>query len=152
MLTAACCYVPHQWRREGLGELYLYVPRFQDPDYCAIKPRTLCGGVFGDSIGRGSFAFTAGNWTRLRQYVQLNTFDEQGRPVRDGIIILWVAEEGQEFSSEPAIEYRKLVLRTDPCASFAGIRFESFQGGISKDFAAPKSQRAYFRNIKLYAY
>lgn len=132
--------------------MYLYVPRFQDAEYCIVEPESHCGGIYGDSIGRGAFSLQAGEWTRLRQYVQLNSFDEEGRPVRDGILILWIATDGAEFPHQPAIDFRKLVLRTDSKAEFLGIRFESTQGGHSAEEAAPKLQRSYFRNVKLWAY
>ncbi|KAI9031146.1 hypothetical protein DFJ74DRAFT_654767 [Hyaloraphidium curvatum] len=147
-----CFSTRFMWRRNGQAEVYMRGPRWQDPEYCYLPPWSLCGDAYGDSLGRGSFALQPGRWNRLRQYVQLNSFDVDGRPVRDGVLVLWAAADGAEFPERPAIDFRKLVLRTEKASVFAGIRFETFQGGRTEDFAAPRLQRGYFRGVKLWAY
>lgn len=141
---------------QGAGGLYLYIPRFQDSSYCLVPPSTICGCAYGDTVGLGSFGLQAGKWNRLRQYVQLNTFDDCGRPVRDGVVIVWTAVDGQDFPKQPALDFRKLVLRTDKSATFLGLRFETLQEGRSDDLVDPLTrsdqQQAYFRNFRLWAY
>ncbi|KZO92392.1 polysaccharide lyase family 14 protein [Calocera viscosa TUFC12733] len=62
------------WRSGGKGELYLYAPlAAQTAALCTTPPQTICGSADGQSIGRGSFNFTRGGWTQVRQTVRLNT-------------------------------------------------------------------------------
>ncbi|KAI0333173.1 hypothetical protein GY45DRAFT_1297916 [Cubamyces sp. BRFM 1775] len=66
------------WRSKGVGELYLYAPKDKQTDaLCATPPQSVCDADWGLSIGRGSFNFTPGNWTHVRQTVTLNTPGKQ---------------------------------------------------------------------------
>ncbi|KAI1791522.1 hypothetical protein LXA43DRAFT_1082589 [Ganoderma leucocontextum] len=72
--ATSCFSTRLMWRGEGVGELYLYAPKDkQTRAFCATPPLSLCDSDYGLSIGRGSFRFAAGNWTRVRQTVTLNT-------------------------------------------------------------------------------
>ncbi|KAG8986657.1 hypothetical protein FRB94_003138 [Tulasnella sp. JGI-2019a] len=62
------------WRPKGAGELYLYAPKAkQGPSVCQTPPKCDCTPAYGLSIGRGSFYFTPGAWTNVKQTVRLNT-------------------------------------------------------------------------------
>lgn len=63
------------WRSGGAGELYLYAPKDKQTKHlCSTVPRSYCGDqTYGLSIGRGSFTFKRGGWTRVTQSVRLNT-------------------------------------------------------------------------------
>jgi len=69
-----CFSTRMMWRRGGAGELYLYAPKDrQTPSLCNTPPLSVCDQAYGLSIGRGSFQFALGSWTRIRQTVVLNT-------------------------------------------------------------------------------
>ncbi|KAI9462545.1 hypothetical protein F5148DRAFT_982769 [Russula earlei] len=62
------------WRAGGAGELYLYAPKdLQTASLCSAPPQSVCDQTYGLSIARGSFAFSRGAWTHIRQTVILNT-------------------------------------------------------------------------------
>ncbi|KIM87363.1 polysaccharide lyase family 14 protein [Piloderma croceum F 1598] len=65
------------WRPEGMGELYLYAPKAKQTHSLCSDPQSVCDATFGFSIGRGSFQYAAGGWTRVRQTVVLNTPGKQ---------------------------------------------------------------------------
>ena len=107
--ATSCFSTRLMWRGGGKGELYLvcnfcrvplivlmllqYAPKDkQTTSLCHTPPQSLCDAAYGLSIGRGSFNFTAGNWTQVRQTVVLNTPGEQnggfklevnGQPIMD---------------------------------------------------------------------
>ena len=74
--TAEDCFSTRlMFRTGGMGELYLYAPREkQVSSLCTLLPGlSFCNSVYGMSIGRGSWTFKTGVWTRLRQDIWLNT-------------------------------------------------------------------------------
>jgi len=88
------------WRKGGAGELYLYAPKDrQTPSLCNTPPLSVCDQAYGLSIGRGSFLFALGSWTRLRQTVVLNT-----PGVQDGVFRLEV--NGRVALDLPDVLYR----------------------------------------------
>ncbi|TDL20236.1 hypothetical protein BD410DRAFT_791353 [Rickenella mellea] len=73
-----CFSTRMMWREGGAGELYLYAPKDkQTSSLCSAPPQSFCDSTYGLSIGRGSFHFAAGAWTRIRQTVTLNTPGQQ---------------------------------------------------------------------------
>ncbi|KAG1778377.1 hypothetical protein EV702DRAFT_1196372 [Suillus placidus] len=65
------------WRQGGAGELYLYAPKKKQTNALCSDPQSVCDAEYGLSIGRGSFHYSTGNWTTLRQDVVLNTPGKQ---------------------------------------------------------------------------
>ncbi|BGP13614.1 hypothetical protein JCM10213_007790 [Rhodosporidiobolus nylandii] len=77
------------YRKNGMGELYLYAPREKQVDaLCELGPLSYCNSVYGMSIGRGSWTFKTGEWTDLRQDIWLNT---PGKA--DGGFNIWVNDK-----------------------------------------------------------
>ncbi|KZT11137.1 polysaccharide lyase family 14 protein [Laetiporus sulphureus 93-53] len=73
-VAVTCFSTRLMWRAGGAGELYLYAPKNkQTRALCSTPPLSVCDAEYGLSIGRGSFYFAAGGWTRVRQTVTLNT-------------------------------------------------------------------------------
>ncbi|EJD48745.1 hypothetical protein AURDEDRAFT_112840 [Auricularia subglabra TFB-10046 SS5] len=99
--TAESCFSTRMmWRDGGFGELYLYAPRDkQGGNVCRTPPKSVCETEYGLSIGRGSFKFTQGGWTRISQTVVLNT-----PGVADGRLDLDV--NGQRAMSVANVYYR----------------------------------------------
>lgn len=85
-----------------------YAPRDkQASNVCATPPKTVCDSVYGMSLGRGSFAFALGGWTRITQTVVLNT---PGSP--DGSLDLDV--NGQRVMSVQGVYYRNAPSASTP--------------------------------------
>lgn len=80
---AWCFNARVMWRRDGWGEIYLYVPEgMQAPDFCTrhprcsgtkIQPCTVCNFAKGVSFARGGFVFQTGQWNKIYVNVTLNT-------------------------------------------------------------------------------
>ncbi|PCH38571.1 polysaccharide lyase family 14 protein [Wolfiporia cocos MD-104 SS10] len=99
------------WRSGGAGELYLYAPKDkQTQALCTTPPKSVCDAAYGLSVGRGSFNFTAGGWTRVRQTVSLNTPGQQ-----DGGFVLEV--DGQPVINRSDVYYRDAVAAPQPSGS-----------------------------------
>ncbi|KAG2748283.1 polysaccharide lyase family 14 protein [Suillus brevipes Sb2] len=87
------------WRQGGAGELYLYAPKRKQTNALCSDPQSVCDAEYGLSIGRGSFHYSTGNWTTLRQDVVLNTPGKQ-----DGAFALFV--NGMQAIKRTDIFYR----------------------------------------------
>ncbi|KAG2126839.1 hypothetical protein DEU56DRAFT_915952 [Suillus clintonianus] len=87
------------WRQGGAGELYLYAPKSQQTKSLCSDPQSVCDFEYGLSIGRGSFHYSRGNWTTLRQDVVLNTPGKQ-----DGAFALFV--NGMQAINRTDVFYR----------------------------------------------
>ncbi|KIK59192.1 polysaccharide lyase family 14 protein [Collybiopsis luxurians FD-317 M1] len=87
------------WRSEGQGELYLYAPRDKQSAALCNDPQSVCDAEYGFSVGRGSFRFKRGDWTRVRQTVVLNTPGE-----RDGWF--WLDVDGVRVIQRWDVFYR----------------------------------------------
>ncbi|KZT74051.1 polysaccharide lyase family 14 protein [Daedalea quercina L-15889] len=129
--AAVTCFSTRlMWRAGGAGELYLYAPKDkQTKALCSTPPQSVCDAAYGLSVGRGSFHFAPGNWTRVRQTVTLNTPGEQ-----DGGFLL-------EVNGAPVID-RSDVFYRDAAAP-------TFFGGHEKQYASPKDQYAWFSNFTM---
>lgn len=105
--AAVTCFSTRlMWRAGGAGELYLYAPKDkQTAALCSTPPQSVCDAAYGLSIGRGSFNFTAGGWTRIRQTVALNTPGQQ-----DGGFVL-------EVNGLPVINRSDVYYRDAPAPS-----------------------------------
>lgn len=73
------------FRKNGMGELYLYLPKgVQSESLCSTPPLTYCDSSYGYSIGRGAWTWKRGQWSDVRQDIWLNTPGEQ-----DGGFNIW---------------------------------------------------------------
>lgn len=54
-----------------------YAPKAKQTHSLCSDPQSVCDATYGFSIGRGSFRYAAGGWTRVRQTVVLNTPGKQ---------------------------------------------------------------------------
>ncbi|KAF9228980.1 hypothetical protein BS17DRAFT_763616 [Gyrodon lividus] len=95
----ACFSTRLMWRPNGVGELYLYAPKDKQSNDLCSDPQSVCDAAYGFSIGRGSFSFTPGDWTSLRQNVVLNTPGRQ-----DGVFTLLV--NGKSVINRTDVFYR----------------------------------------------
>ncbi|KAG2073471.1 hypothetical protein BDR04DRAFT_1229992 [Suillus decipiens] len=95
------------WRQGGAGELYLYAPKSKQTKALCSDPQSVCDSEYGLSIGRGSFHYSTGNWTTLRQDVVLNTPGKQ-----DGIFALFV--NGMQAIKRTDIFYREAPRQKEP--------------------------------------
>ncbi|KAI0078973.1 hypothetical protein K474DRAFT_748854 [Panus rudis PR-1116 ss-1] len=101
--AAVTCFSTRlMWRKGGAGELYLYAPKDkQSSSLCSTPPESVCDAAYGLSIGRGSFNFTPGAWTRVRQTVVLNT-----PGLQDGGFLLEV--DGKQVINRSDVFYRDI--------------------------------------------
>jgi hypothetical protein len=85
-----------------------YAPKDkQADDLCATPPVSVCDQEYGLSIGRGSFNFTPGAWTHVRQTVSLNTPGQQ-----DGSFVLEV--DGEQVINRNDVFYRDIASAAPP--------------------------------------
>ncbi|KAI0682381.1 hypothetical protein BC835DRAFT_1554429 [Cytidiella melzeri] len=104
----SCFSTRLMWRENGAGELYLYAPKDRQTDsLCSAPPQSVCDQEYGLSIGRGSFNFTPGAWTHVKQTVILNTPGGQ-----DGGFVLEV--DGQEAMRRADVFYRDAATASEP--------------------------------------
>lgn len=76
------------FRKDGMGELYLYVPKgAQSASLCTMPPQTYCDSTYGYSIGRGAWIFKRGQWTDIKQDIWLNDPGKQ-----NGGFNIWYAD------------------------------------------------------------
>lgn len=88
-------------RRITNTECLQYAPKTkQGPNVCSTPPKCDCNAAYGLSIGRGSFYWSPGNWTTVRQTVYLNTPGMQ-----DGTFSLDV--NGQRVMDVSGVYYRE---------------------------------------------
>ncbi|KAL2914617.1 hypothetical protein HK105_205755 [Polyrhizophydium stewartii] len=134
-----CFSTRYMFRTNGAGEIYVYVDRAaQVPAFCQVPPQTFCNDVYGTSLGRGSFHWNTGAWNTITQTITLNDVGKQ-----NGRIQVVHNNEGT------AIDFDKVVFRTSDSVRCAGIDFETFFGGSTKEWATPTDQKAYFKGFKL---
>ena len=110
------------WRAGGAGEVYAYLPE-------------LAG--YGDSLGRGSWTFSTGEWNEIAQRVELNS---PGKA--DGTVA--VTLNGSEVFRQSG-----LIYRSAPDLHIDGVFFSTFFGGEDSTWASPADQYADFAGFAL---
>ncbi|GHB28124.1 polysaccharide lyase [Salinicola rhizosphaerae] len=113
------------WRKQGQGELYEYVVN-KDSDY-------------GESVGRGKWRFTPGQWVTVEEEIVLNDPDAE-----NGVARVWI--DGQ-----PIFEQQGIVYRTTDDVHIDGLMFSTFFGGHGSDWRTPREQSADFADFTLMA-
>lgn len=127
--TANQCFsVRGMWRSAvGAGALYVYGPPNQI--YCGDYAQTICDPAWGDIVGK-NFNFPVNAWFTTLISVDLT----------NQVIQIYV-------NNQLLISYKGVNF--NGIKEFGGIKFETFFGGGSSDFASPTTQYAYFRNFKV---
>ncbi|KAJ7057051.1 polysaccharide lyase family 14 protein [Mycena amicta] len=138
-----CFSMRLMFRAKGAGELYTYLP---DPSFgpqfaankkmCDIANST-CNPTFGNSIARGAFSFTPGEWTTVSERVKLNTVGKS-----DGEIEIFVG-------GKSVINATDLVIRDSDKGRIRGMQMETFFGGATSDWASPVDQKAFFADFSM---
>ncbi|EGN96369.1 polysaccharide lyase family 14 protein, partial [Serpula lacrymans var. lacrymans S7.3] len=127
------------WRQDGAGELYLYAPKAKQTAALCSDPQSVCDAAYGFSVGRGSFNYTAGGWTKVRQNIVLNTPGRQ-----DGVFTLDV--DGKRVINRTDIFYRDVAALP---SSEACYLISTFFGGHEDDYATPKDQYTWFKGFSI---
>lgn len=168
----ACFSARLMWRAASAGELYTYLPPYDDAsgDYtankavCDVAPFSTCNPTYGASVGRGAFSFVAGGWTTISQRVRLNDVGQA-----NGELELFVG-------GESVINVSGLILRARDAGRIRGVQMQTFFGGeflflsysfdvvlvvevgglsfwcftgSTEDYASPKDQNTYFSDFSV---
>jgi hypothetical protein len=112
----------YMWRTGGEGEVYAYLATSKED---------------GTSLGRGCWTFTPGEWTTLRQRVQLNSPD-----ATDGRISVWQ-------NDRLVLDKGGLQFRTTDQLQIEGLFFSTFFGGGDESWASPTDQNVEFAGFTL---
>lgn len=112
----------YMWIDGSQGEIYAYLPESK---------------VYGTSIGKGGWQFTAGRWHILEQQVVLNTPGE-----RDGRVRVW-------FDERLVVDEQGLRFRDVAQLKIDGIIFSTFFGGGDASWATPRDTYVEFANFAL---
>ncbi|KAF7329829.1 hypothetical protein MKEN_00246300 [Mycena kentingensis (nom. inval.)] len=137
-----CFSMRLMWRTNLQGELYTYLP---DPANAAFKanaamcdlPNSHCNPTFGNSLERGAFSFTPGQWTTVSERVKLNTVGQS-----DGELELFVG-------GKSVIKVENLAIRDSNEGRIRGMQMETFFGGSDDTWATPKSQTVFFADMSV---
>jgi len=138
-----CFSARFMWRSEGKGELYTYLPPFDDSKFaankkvCDIKPQSECNPTYGASIGRGAFNFEVGVWNQISERVKLNDVGQA-----NGELELF-------FNGKSVISVSGLILRDNDAGRIRGIQMQTFFGGSEKRFATPVDTNSYFSDFSV---
>ncbi|RUO96136.1 polysaccharide lyase family 14 protein [Jimgerdemannia flammicorona] len=128
-----CFSMRMMWREKGAGEAYAYIP--SPSDYCQQQD-FVCHDKYGLSISRGNVQFTAGTWTAIDLYIQLN------RPgSKDGVVSVWV-------NGYLVINTTNLVYHNTNMVLIQSLMFSTFFGGSSQSYAAPTDTYTYFKDVQ----
>lgn len=125
------------WRKDMIGEVYLYVPREVQSDEYKNLTGFVRNGKYGDSVWRGAFKFEKGVWNNVSIRAKLNDVDGTGTGELE-VEVNGVNER-----------YNKMVWRTLERMSITAILFETFFGGSTEKYATPVDTYTYFRNVQI---
>ncbi|GAA5823504.1 hypothetical protein JCM5353_006284 [Sporobolomyces roseus] len=132
---SSCFSARLMWRSKGEGEVYAYIPTYDG--FCR-QFDVDCNDVYGISLSRGSFDFSAGGWTTITQLISLNT-----PPFANGLLYLWA-------NNTLALAHTGLVWRTNEDVTLSKIMFSTFFGGSDSSWDS-EGGNSYFRNFQVYA-
>jgi hypothetical protein len=133
-----CFSTRFMWRTDGMGELYAYIPdKGQDKDLCSGK-NDFCNPDYGNSLDRGIFTFTTGEWNKLKLVITPNKKPK----TTTGQIDVW-------HNDKHVMNFDNILFTQQKGVNVLGITFESFFGGSDSSWESPAEQHTYFRNIEL---
>jgi len=135
-----CFSARMMWRKEGAGELYLYLPPSakgkNKPAVCSPS-NTSCDHGYGWSLGTGKWTWKTGAWQTIAQKVTMNDIGKS-----NGEIVVYI--DGKVVYTASGIQ-----IRTQKNSVPQGIMVQSFFGGHDATWASPKDQSAYFSDYSL---
>jgi hypothetical protein len=126
------------WRKNLIGEAYLYVPRLYQLEGFERLPGFVRNGKYGDSIWRGAFKFEKELWNKVTIRVKLNDVSKANGELEIDI------NGGNQ-------RYNEIVWRTNEDVGLREIIFETFFGGSTIKYATPVDTHSYFRNVQIQA-
>lgn len=124
------------WRKNGVGEVYAYIPT---PNGLCHDNSIICNSDFGVSVDRGSFSFVSGQWNRITMLVQMNNPPD----VANGNLLVY-------FNDVQAISETNLQFRSGSDVTAGGLYLSTFFGGNDATWAPPSTTHSYFRNFRLW--
>ncbi|KAF8054256.1 polysaccharide lyase family 14 protein [Lyophyllum atratum] len=134
-----CFDLRPMWRRQGVGELYTYLPLTPSNSTLLLStpPESVGNSDFGFSVGRKSFSLdiAIGRWVALAFRVRMNDLGKC-----NGEIEVWV-------DGVSSIHVKDLCLCDSAEARVKGMHFQTFFGGHSEEWCCPKDQRAWFADV-----
>ncbi|OJA13688.1 hypothetical protein AZE42_05525 [Rhizopogon vesiculosus] len=131
-----CFDVRLMWRRDGLGELYAYLPINETNTNALLAvPHSTTNHQYGISVGCGAWAFEPGVWTTVAERIKLNDIGKH-----NGELQLWI-------NGVSVIHAKGLIFREDEKSHIKGMHFQTFFGGHEPDWASPKDQHAWFADV-----
>lgn len=118
------------WRKDGVGEVYAYIPHEENEDWPGNK--------WGMSIGRGIWQFFPdGRWHKVKQEIKLNTPRE-----KDGIIRVW-------YDDNLTLERNGVLFRKVADLKAEGLCFSVFFGGNDLTWASPQDTNIDFAKFTI---
>ena len=135
------------WRRDGMGEVYIYAPEGkQGKNFCSKYqncngrefPCTVCNYKKGVSFGRGSFKFDKGKWHRISLSIVLNDPNKA-----NGYVELQV-------NGRKVLSYDEMRWRTTNKVKVEAIDFASWFGGSDASWSPPRDTYTLIKNMKAY--
>lgn len=102
-------------------------------------------GNYGDSWGWGDFTFSTGKWYTVTERVVLNTIDEDGTALNDGIL------EGF-IDGELMFQRTNIKFKSKESINIESLSIASFFGGSSDFFAATRDEWIDVDNFVAYSY
>ena len=121
------------WRRNGGGELYMYIPLAQDSSVTAIAIDEYPTGL---SLGRNQFYFVKGQWQTIKIRMKMNDVG-----VNNGILEL-------SYDNVVKISLTKINLRSMDYP-INGIMFQTFFGGGDMTWKSSSNTYIKIRNMYL---
>ncbi|EIM82908.1 uncharacterized protein STEHIDRAFT_37722, partial [Stereum hirsutum FP-91666 SS1] len=125
------------WREGGMGEVYAYVPKSSS---VCNETEAICNDKYGESLDRGSFNFTTGQWNRITLLVQTN----HPAGASNGQISLY-------HNDVHVFSQTGVMFGNDSDVTPGGFYFSTFFGGSDSSWASSRDTHSYFRNVQLWA-
>lgn len=134
-----CFSARFMWGKEGNGYPYLYLPLNvnHEPEFCSLANNCVAG--CGLAYNQQAY-FTRNKWTKIREYVKLNT---PGR--NDGILRVWVNDVKK-------IDYAKMNYRTKSSIGVNGFVVHPFFGGSGDTWKTPVDTYTLYKGFKFTDY
>ncbi|GAA5891682.1 hypothetical protein JCM5296_005510 [Sporobolomyces johnsonii] len=141
--SAACFSLRLMWRANGAGEVYGYVPTYEDQCSSDVSATdVVCHGDDGLSFNRGSWTFETGVYNTVTEIAILNS--NPGTPCEaNGVLAVYAGET-------LAFERTDVVFRTNASVSFTSLAFSTFFGGSSTSYASTGNVYTYFKNFQFF--
>ncbi|GAA5837538.1 hypothetical protein JCM3766R1_006837 [Sporobolomyces carnicolor] len=146
--SESCFSARFMWRAEGAGEgatkklsapLYTYIPLYDGQ----CDESVTCHGDFGQSYNRGSFKFSAGQYTTLTEIAILNSDPSRDGTEANGYLAVY---DGETL----AFERSDLVWRTNATVFFSKVMAQTFFGGSTADYASTALTHTFYKNWQFY--